>query len=784
MNFTEKLKRFTFNLFFDALPNQYSLCEENNILGTYDEKFLITKTENFVAGIALDGVNYNAMTESNFQDAYFQRINALNALSDDIEARIIAKRRELKYNKEHHIDNIHAQSIINQWEKHQKVFVNSYMIILETKNKGAKGFFEKKKLEMTTSINEDKGNVNITYINKIAILNATIERLLQTLSPYTPKLLDSNELLSYYAEYINGVYIPIAPSNGLLTDSYIGSTISFHKDYFIQDFNGNKTFNRFIGVKAYDNEEITSLTISSILHSYFEVDIFLSIDSISKEKAKSKIKDKMKLAPGFAREQLKELQELILSDRLFMQNFSYCVLVKAKNKEELNEASAVILNELKNAGLIAVYETLNMQPTFFSMFPNKSYLNARKRIHTSKTISTMILFEKEYLGKIKNSWGQTPITFFKNQSMSPFLFNFHADDTQNVVGHTMIVGGTGAGKTTLVSFLMTNLFKYDIDILALDRLNGLYSITEFLGGEYNHGDNFYINPCTLPFDSENTIFLASWISSMVGLNLDATSAEEAEKIKAIEKVVQDLYTNLAPQNIVFALKDIRDAIVKTGDAHIPLQLERYLSNALFNKEKDALLFDKKFTTLNMDFIIENQKDAGLIAHYLFHKMTYRAKNSTKGFFMFIDEFKSYLSNPTFNERINLTLTQARKLNSVMAMAFQDMHQLDNVKNAESFIRNLAHIIIFPTKDIEVFEKYNIHLQSNEINFLLSTGQNERKVLVKNLIDDSKSNIIDVNLSKLGKYLKVLNSDASVVSEIKRLKGVGNNPLWRKEFLNG
>ena len=56
MNFTEKLKRFTFNLFFDALPNQYSLCEENNILGTYDEKFLITKTENFVAGIALDGV--------------------------------------------------------------------------------------------------------------------------------------------------------------------------------------------------------------------------------------------------------------------------------------------------------------------------------------------------------------------------------------------------------------------------------------------------------------------------------------------------------------------------------------------------------------------------------------------------------------------------------------------------------------------------------------------------------------------------------------------------------
>lgn len=33
------------------------------------------------------------------------------------------------------------------------------------------------------------------------------------------------------------------------------------------------------------------------------------------------------------------------------------------------------------------------------------------------------------------------------------------------------------------------------------------------------------------------------------------------------------------------------------------------------------------------------------------------------------------------------------------MAFQDMHQLDGVKNADSFVRNLAHLIIFPTKDL-------------------------------------------------------------------------------------
>ncbi|WP_334084818.1 FtsK/SpoIIIE domain-containing protein [Helicobacter typhlonius] len=781
MNVTETIKKWILNLVFESLPNQYSMCEENNILALYDEELIITKSENFVAGITLEGFNYNAISEDGLINTLIDRINALNALSDDVEARIIVKRRELVYNREYKIDNQYAELIVNKWESGQNVFTNAYYIIFETKNKGAKGFLEKKKLEMTTSIKEDKAN-NLTYVNKITILKATIERYFSTLSLYAPKKMTSTELLRFYAEYINGVYVPFTTTNGLLSDSYIGSKVSFHKDYFIQEFNNYQVFNRFIGIKAYDNEQISSLTLSTILHSSYELDVYLSIDSISKERAQSKIKDKIKLAPSFAKEQLRELKEFIDSDRLNMQNFSYAILVKAKNKEILNEASSKILNHLKNAGIIAVIETLNMQPTFFSMFPNKSFLNARKRIHTSKTISSMILFEKEYIGQTENSWGATPVTLFKNQSMSPFLFNFHADNSNKVVGHTMIVGGTGAGKTTLVSFLMANLFKYDIDILALDRLNGLYSVTEFLNGEYNNGEDFYINPCSLPYDSENITFLSSWLNVMIGLNSEATNAEEAQKVKAVEKVIRDLYHNLSPQGISFSLKDIREAITKTGDEHIPLQLDRYLENPLFNKHSDTLEFKRRLTTLNMDFIVENEKDAGLVAHYLFHKIIYKAKNQDKGFFVFIDEFKSYLHNPTFNERINLTLTQARKLNGVITMAFQDMHQLDNVKNADSFIRNLAHIIIFPTKDIEIFNKYNIPLAENEINFLINTGQNERKVLIKNLINNEHSNIVDVNLDKLGKYLKILSSDSDVVQKIKKLKL--NSHMWKEEFLNG
>lgn len=233
MNLTEKLKQFLYNTIFDTLPNQYSICEENNILGRYDEQFLLTKTENFVAGIELHGINYNSATSNDILDLAITRVNALNAISDDIELRIVAKRREFYYNRQYDIHNQYAQMLINEWEGREKVFTNSYYLILETRNKGAKGFFEKKKLELTTSIKEDKNHNNITYTNKIVVLRATIERFLQTLSIFEPKQLSSIQLVQIYAEYINGVFIPITAPIGILSDSYISSTIAFKKDYFI-----------------------------------------------------------------------------------------------------------------------------------------------------------------------------------------------------------------------------------------------------------------------------------------------------------------------------------------------------------------------------------------------------------------------------------------------------------------------------------------------------------------------------------------------------------------------
>ncbi|PAF53028.1 hypothetical protein BKH42_08210 [Helicobacter sp. 13S00482-2] len=783
MNLIESIKKTAGFLFAKTLPNHYSIIEENNILGIYNDDFIITKKENLVGMISVDGVNYSNLNQEDMLELFLNRLNALNAIDEGVELKIITKRREYFFNQKYDdISNEYARRIINLWEGKEKVFSNEYILIFESKSANFTSFLEKKKLELTTSIKEEK-NTNLTHINKEIVLKSIIQRVSQTLNDLKPKQINSVEILRFYAEYINGVYIPFNPSNGILTDSYIASNVSFHKDYFLQDFNGEKTFNRFIAIKSYDCEEITSLTLSNLLHLECQIDIILSIDPIPKEKAVSKIEEKRKRSSILVKESLVELKELVKTDRVIIQNLSLIVLVKEKNKKNLDNISQKIINIFKNDGMVAVIETINMLPTFFSFFPNRSNLNARRRLQSSKIISSMFLFEKEQTGRNKNSWGNMPLTVFKNQSMSPFLFNFHAEEVKNneyVLGHTMIIGGTGAGKTTLVSFLMMNAMKYNINILSLDRLYGMNIMTEFFDGEYNSGEEFYINPFALEYSPENISFLSAWLGFLVGIN--ENNPEDIQKLSAIEKVVKDTYHNLSIQGITARLSDIAEGILKMDDAFVQIQLQRYLENPLFNKTEDSLSFKNQLTTLNMDFIVNSSKDASLIAYYLFHKMIYEAKENNKGFFMFIDEFKSYTENEMMNEKLNLAITQARKVNGVIALAFQDINQLDEVKNASSFIENMGHIILFPTKNIEKLEKYGIVLSDIEKEFLVSTSKNERKILLKNRIDNT-SNILDVNLSKLGKYLNVFNSNANNVRKLKEYKqSYPNN--WKERYLNG
>ena len=98
---------------------------------------------------------------------------------------------------------------------------------------------------------------------------------------------------------------------------------------------------------------------------------------------------------------------------------------------------------------------------------------------------------------------------------TPYFLNLHHRD----VAHTMILGRTGAGKSFLLNFLITNLQKYDPWTFIFDLGGSFESLTQLFGGSYvkigfNSAD-FKINPFSLPPTKENLDFLALFVKVLM-----------------------------------------------------------------------------------------------------------------------------------------------------------------------------------------------------------------------------------------------------------------------------
>ncbi|EMH42300.1 VirB4 family type IV secretion/conjugal transfer ATPase [Helicobacter pylori] len=781
--FLGAIKQKVSNYFLGALPKSYSMSEENNILGLYDEHFLLTKNENLVGILRLEGVSYTHLSTEQLQDLFTERQMALDSL-EKVVARLVVKRRKIDYQQSIQSDSKYLQAILNQFEN-KEVYENQYFLVLESTH-SLQGVLEHKKKSFMHANRENFKDI-LSY--KAHFLQETFKSLEIQLKNYAPKLLNSKEVLNFYAEYINGFDLPLKPLvGGYLSDSYIASSTTFEKDYFIQESFNQKTYNRLIGVKAYESERITSIAVGALLYQETPLDIIFSIEPMSAHKTLSFLKERAKFSmSNLVKNELLEYQELVKTKRLSMQKFALNVLIKAPSLEDLDAQTSLILGLLFKENLVGVIETFGLKGGYFSFFPERIYLNHRLRFLTSKALACLMVFERQNLGFKANSWGNSPLSVFKNLDYSPFLFNFHnqevshnnAKEIARVNGHTLVIGATGSGKSTLISYLMMSALKYqNMRLLAFDRMQGLYSFTEFFKGHYHDGQSFSINPFCLEPNLQNLEFLQSFFLSMLDL-APSRDKEALEDMNAISSAIKSLYETLYPKD--FSLLDFKETLKRTSSNQLGLSLEPYLNNPLFNALNDAFNSNAFLNVINLDAITQNPKDLGLLAYYLFYKILEESRKNDSGFLVFLDEFKSYVENDLLNTKINALITQARKANGVVVLALQDIYQLSGVKNAHSFLSNMGTLILYPQKNArELKHNFNVPLSETEISFLENTPLYARQVLVKNLGNGS-SNMIDVSLESLGRYLKIFNSDSSHVNKVKALQK--DYPTeWREKLL--
>ncbi|HDX6264302.1 TPA: type IV secretion system DNA-binding domain-containing protein, partial [Campylobacter fetus subsp. venerealis] len=762
-------------------PQIYTLAKENNIACKYGDNAIITKDGNISIAVELKGVSYAGISLDNEMDYLLSRVMFFTTLKDDVEINLIIKKtKEKSKGYTQREINPYAKDIIEKWEINQDIYAIRYLLIISTTTKNITGMLENFKTKMTSEQSEESSE-STNLKQKLELLNNTFLNIKNYLSTYQPRQMSGDEIINFYATYSNAQETNLSYTNELITDCYISSYVEFKKDYieFYRN-DGTTKYARFISVKAYETEQIKSVITSNLIKSNNEFMVMVYFKAYEKRKAIKKIKDTRVFSVELVKQELDHLMELIQADRENLVETSFSIYCLADDLKELDVRSNELKNILENQGLNVVRETINQKALYFSLFPSRGNLNARKKTLNISNLATIANFENEVTGFNKNDWGDEAVTTFRHLNGTPYLFNFHwQPDGDRPAGHTMIMGGTGSGKTTTIQFLMANLFKYKINIFALDKLRGMYNFTNYMDGEYHdsESDGFKLNPFSLADTIENREFLTSWLGSMAEIKV-----EEHEATKDIRETINRLYDNKQADQII-SLSDFIDSLPADNESKLKTRFGNY-KDSIFDNKEDALNFTKQLSVLNMDGVLQNKKISALTAMYVFHRLKNQAKNSQdkRGFFCFIDELKDYLRDEVMSEKILEGILEWRKIGGVGCFGFQSISLFNGNERGSSFLDNIANFIIFPTNSEETLKELSdtIGLTPTEAKFLKETQSNARQVLLKMKLRNESAKL-NLDISSLGNYLRVFSSSSDNVILMKKLKA--DSPVhWRKYYL--
>jgi len=184
-------------------------------------------------------------------------------------------------------------------------------------------------------------------------------------------------------------------------------------------------------------------------------------------------------------------------------------------------------------------ENFNLLNAFLAAVPGNHVFNLRSLYLLNTNYADFSFLFTLHCGERRNSHlRQEYLAVLETNHHTPYFLNLHYHD----VAHTMILGRTGAGKSFLLNFLITNLQKYDPHTFIFDLGGSFESLTQLFGGSYVRvgleSQDFRINPFSLPPTKDNLDFLALFLKVLMQVSGSAEldSATERDFYQQIENV--------------------------------------------------------------------------------------------------------------------------------------------------------------------------------------------------------------------------------------------------------
>ena len=375
---------------------------------------------------------------------------------------------------------------------------------------------------------------------------------------------------------------------------------------------------------------------------------------------------------------------------------------------------------IQSRDFTAITESVNAIEAWLGSIPGQTYANVRQPPISTLNLAHMIPLSAVWAGPANDEHFDAPPLFYaRTEGSTPFRFSLHVGD----VGHTMIVGPTGAGKSVLLAMMALQFRRYlHSQVFAFDFGGSIRAATLAMNGDWQDlggslsDDTSLLNTVSLqPLagieDTPERAWAPDWL-------VDILIREGVPIPPDIKEYLWTALTSLASAPVVE--RTITGLTVLLQSSALKQALRPYCIGGPYGRLLDAemeWLGDAQVQAFETEGLIGTGA-APAVLSYLFHRIESRFDGRPS--LLIIDEGWRALDDGGFAQKIKEWLKTLRKKNVSVVFSSQSLADIEASPIAPVIVESCpTRIFLANERAIEpqitsVYERFGLNARQIEI----------------------------------------------------------------------
>ncbi len=371
------------------------------------------------------------------------------------------------------------------------------------------------------------------------------------------------------------------------------------------------------------------------------------------------------------------------------------ITVWDENPRIADERLRLVEKVIQGRDFTCMVETVNAVDAWLGSLPGHVYANVRQPPVSTLNIAHMIPLSAVWAGPVRDGHlGAPPLFFARTEGSTPFRFSLHVGD----VGHTLVVGPTGAGKSVLLALMALQFRRYPgSQVFAFDFGGSIRAAALAMKGDWHDlggalsdsaSEPVALQPLAMIDDAAERGWAAEWIAAILA----------REKIDMTPEAKEHLWSALSSlASAPAGERTLTGLSVLLQSQSLKRALQPYCLGGPFGRLLDAeaeRLGSAPVQVFETEGLIGTGA-APAVLSYLFHRI--EGQLDGRPTLLIIDEGWLALDDEGFAGQIREWLKTLRKKNASVIFATQSLSDIDGSAIAPAIIESCPTRLFLPNE---------------------------------------------------------------------------------------